>query len=245
MARTGSAERPNARRPISAILLAAGLSRRFGRPKQLAELEGAALVRRALETLERAPVDEIVVVVGHRAPEVSREVRGTRARVVHNESFAEGLGSSLREGVAAIDSRSVAAIVCLADQPFVTRSLISRIVSRYRRTGVDVVASTAGGLVSPPVLFSRRLFGELSGVKGDRGAKAVIESHPGFETVEAGAHALLDVDTEADLERAGRILRLGGVRRSGRGRGAGRPSPGLPSSATRSARRPRHTRRSE
>ena len=229
---------------VSAILLAAGLSRRFGRPKQLAELEGAALVRRALATLERAPVDEIVVVVGHRAADVAKAFPETEAKVVYNEDYREGIGSSLKRGLAELDGDSSAVLVCLADQPFVTPVLIARIVSRYRRTGADVVASYSNGHVSPPVLFSSGLYGEIAKLRSDRGARAIIDDHPGYEKVRARPSALLDVDTEDDLERAESILKLGAVRRGARARGGDAASRVRLSSGTRRTPRRAGTRRS-
>jgi molybdenum cofactor cytidylyltransferase len=208
---------------VSAILLAAGLSSRFGKAKQLVEFDGTPLVSRAVAVLERAPVGEIVVVVGHRAAEVTRELEGTGARVVVNEHYERGLGSSLKTGVGALSRDSRAVVVCLADQPLVTEELIGRIVSRYRQTGADVVASVSEGLVTPPVLFSSRLYGEMAELSGDRGARFIIEKHPGFEKVDVEPDLLLDVDTEEDLERARRIRGDGQVRTCRRARAADGP----------------------
>jgi molybdenum cofactor cytidylyltransferase len=209
---------------VSAILLAAGLSSRFGgRAKQLAELEGTTLVSRGVATLERSPVGEIVLVVGHRAAEVGRAVEGTSAKVVVNENYETGLGSSLKVGVGALSGESSAVVVCLADQPFVTSELIGRIVSRRRSTGADVVASFSGGLVTPPVLFSSRLYGEMAELRGDRGARFIIERHPGFEKIEVEPDVLLDVDTEEDLGRARAALEDGTVTTGKRAQEGGAP----------------------
>ncbi len=204
---------------VSAILLAAGLSTRFGRPKQLAELEGAALVRRALDTLERSPVDEIVVVLGHRAPEVVKLVGEGNARVVINEDYRSGLASSIRAGLNAVSRGSDAVLICLADQPLVSRRLVASIVTRWRRTEADIVVSMSRGLISPPVLFSRKLYRELEGLRGDRGAKAIVERHPGFEKVRVRPETLLDVDTEQELILAREALERLAVRRPARARG--------------------------
>jgi molybdenum cofactor cytidylyltransferase len=208
---------------VSAILLAAGLSSRFGKAKQLAEFEGMTLVSRAVATLELAPVGEIVVVVGHRATEVARALEGTTAKIIVNENYETGLGSSLKTGVGALSKESRAVVVCLADQPFVTAELIGRIVSRYRRTGADVVASFSEGLVAPPVLFSSKLYGEMAELRGDKGAKFIIEKHPGFEKVQVKSDLLLDVDNEEDLMRAHRILSAGLVRTDTKAPGADGP----------------------
>jgi len=233
--------------PVSAVLLAAGRSSRFGSTKQLAVLGGETLLGRALATLRRSPVDEVIVVVGHRAEDVSRMALG--ARVVVNEEYGTGMASSLRAGIGAVAPGAGAAVVCLADQPFVTPRLVSRLVARHRLTGADVVASccrspSGGALVAPPVLFNRRVFAEVAGLGGDRGAKAVIEAHPGFERVSVGCRALLDVDEAADLEAARAILRRSSVSRRERARGAGGPSPARPSSGPRPTRPAAGSRRS-
>jgi len=202
-----------------------------------------ALVRRAQTTLELSLVEEIVVVVGHRAGLVARELRGTSARVVVNEDYRSGLGTSLKSGVAALGSGSRAVVVCLADQPFVTVELIDRLVARYRRTGSDVVASASRGLISPPVLFSRRLYGELAELRGDRGAKSIIERHPGYEEVRVRPEILLDVDTEEDLRRASVILSYRTIR-GRKGRGADGPGRSRPSSGSRRSLREAGIRRS-
>jgi molybdenum cofactor cytidylyltransferase len=204
---------------VSAILLAAGLSGRFGSPKQLAELEGAALVNRALDTLERSPVDEIIVVVGHSAPEVARIIAGAKAKVVVNREYRSGLASSIRAGLAAVSQESGAAIICLADQPLISPRLLARIVSRWRLTKAGIVVSSSQGQISPPVLFSRRLFHELEELRGDRGAKSVVERHPGFESVQVRSGALLDVDTEKELVQARAALRRRVVSKPARVRG--------------------------
>ena len=206
---------------VSAVLLAAGLSSRFGRPKQLAELEGEALVRRAVWTLERSPVNEVIVVVGHRAADVVGAFGRTRAKIVYNERYKLGPGSSLKAGLSALSGESRALLVCLADQPFVTPRLIGTIVSRHVKTGADVVASFSDGHVSPPVIFSWRLYGEIANIPDGTGAKAIIENHPGFEKVGVKRGTLLDVDTEEDLEKARKTLSHDSVRKVTKAREAG------------------------
>lgn len=211
---------------VSAILLAAGLSTRFGATKQLERLGGEPLVRLALAALLGSHVDEVVVVVGHQARAVAREVIGANARVVFNENYRSGMGSSIKAGLAHLSPRSQAVLICLADQPLLTPRAADRIVARWRRTAADIVASSSGGVVSPPVLLSRRLYGELALIPDGTGARALIERHPGYERVDFAGQALLDVDTEGDMERARRAQRVTRARRS---RVGGRPSRALPS----------------
>lgn len=192
---------------VSGLLLAAGTSSRFGRVKQLAELDGTALVERSVKMLEDADVDEVVVVLGHAAPEVRSRLDGASAKIVLNTNFRTGLGSSLRLGVESLDRKSKAVVVCLSDQPFVTSELVNRIVARFRETGMDAIAASAGGVVSPPVLIGRKLYSEVGELSGDKGAKSIVMGQPKLEIVEVEEEALLDVDTEEQLAKAREILR--------------------------------------
>lgn len=222
---------------ISAVLLAAGSSSRFGGVKQLALIDGkTTLVGRAVAMLKRSKVESIVVVLGNRSEEVRERMGklGTGVRVMANEEFRSGLSSSLKAGLMASPEDSDAIVVALADQPLVTSELIDEIVSRYLETGCPVVTASSGDLVSPPVLLDRSLYGDLLALEGDVGARQIILKHAPFERVEVERDALLDVDTQADIQRAREKLALlrGSPRTRSRrspavrARGRARPSSG-------------------
>lgn len=213
---------------VSGLLLAAGSSSRLGRTKQLERLDGVALVSRAAAALARAGVDEVVAVVGHRAADVVDALGEKTAKVVMNREYKNGLSSSLRKGVEALDVRSEAVVVCLADQPFVNSELIDRIIDRFVETGAEAVAAGSGDLVSPPVLLSRKLYGKISKLTGDKGAKSVALAEPTFQKVEVNEDTLLDVDTEEALIKAKRLL--AGTASTATGRAADTPARRRPSS---------------
>jgi len=228
---------------VSGLLLAAGTSSRFGGVKQLAELDGKALVERASKMLERSSVDEVVVVLGHAAPEVRNRLGDSRVRVVLNPEFKRGLSSSLKLGVRSLDGRSDAVVVCLADQPFVTSELVDRLIAKFSQTGADAIASVSGELVSPPVLLSRNLYGQVAELEGDKGAKAIVMGQEDFEKVEVEKETLLDIDTEAQLANARKMTPGEPSKAKGPARGA--PSRGRPSSEKQSPRRREGSRHSE
>jgi molybdenum cofactor cytidylyltransferase len=210
---------------VSGLLLAAGLSSRFRGVKQLAELDGVALVERGALALRESEVDEVVVVLGYAAGEVRKRLDERKVNVVVNPGYKGGMSSSLRVGVDSLDRRSAAVVVCLADQPFVTSVLIDRIISRFRETGADCVAAASGSVVAPPVLISKDLYGLLRGLKGDKGAKAILMSRPDFERVEVDPAALLDIDTEEELSRAENGLPPTARKRAPAGDGPSRSRP--------------------
>ena len=171
--RNGAARRPppgaavrsdtGAGGPVAAVVLAAGASTRMGRNKLLLELNGEAVVRRAARAAIAAGLDPVVVVTGHARREVAAQVGGLGCRSVFNGEYESGPHTSVAAGIGAVgDTGCAAAIVMLADMPLVTPAMLRALVARHRESCAPVVASRYGGeFVAPPILYDRRLFGEL------------------------------------------------------------------------------------
>jgi molybdenum cofactor cytidylyltransferase len=198
-------------RPVpSAILLAAGASSRFQGTKLLARIGGKTLLERALDSVPASEVRETVVVVGHDAASVSAALAGVKdATVVVNADYRAGLGSSIRAGILALAKDTNGAMLLLADQPFISRSLLHRLLRAFEEGGSKgIVATAQGDLVTPPVVFSKRYFGELARLRGDQGARSVIQRHaPDVSLVRVRSRrTLADIDTRDDFEEARRLL---------------------------------------
>ena len=183
------------------VVLAAGASRRFGSQKLLAPFRGAPLVRRTVEGLLAASLDELVVVLGREAVAVAAALSGLVVRTVVNPAYASGMSTSLRAGLDAVGPEAEAVVVALADQPGVGAEIVDRLVARHRAGGAPVVAPLyRGGVRGNPVLFDRSLFGELRAVTGDEGARSVIARDPArVALVEIDAEMPRDVDVPGDL----------------------------------------------
>jgi len=193
----------------SAVLLAAGASSRFLGTKQLAQIGGKTLVERALDAIP-VEVRETVVVLGHEATAVAAAL-GVRkgVTVVLNADYRAGMGGSIRTGILALASEAEGAMILLADQPFVTRPLLRRMLREFEAGGArGIVAAAQGDLVTPPAIFSRKYFGELADLRGDQGARSVIERHPrDVHLVRVRSRrTLTDIDTRDDLEAARGLL---------------------------------------
>jgi nicotine blue oxidoreductase len=184
---------------IAGLVLAAGEGRRFGRPKALAEIDGERLVDRAVRVLREAGVPSTYVVQGA-AP---LDVPG--AEVVDNPGWAEGMGSSLRAGLAALPSAVEAVIVLLVDQPGMTPAAVRRVVDAAAPAPERaVVVATYDGRRGHPVLLGRGHWPAVTETAvGDRGARDFLARHgDGVVQVECGDVADADdVDTPADLDR--------------------------------------------
>jgi molybdenum cofactor cytidylyltransferase len=188
----------------AAVILAAGQSRRMGRPKQLLELAGQTLLRRAVSTALSSSCRPVIVVLGAHAAQLQSELHGLDAIAVENPAWMDGIGSSVRCGIEATRQRPgvKSAVLMLCDQPLVTAQLIDLLVASQANSGAAIVASEYAGTRGVPALFTRRLFDELVALRPDEGAKQVIARH-GADVVgvpfPAGA---FDIDTPEDLERA-------------------------------------------
>jgi molybdenum cofactor cytidylyltransferase len=199
-------------RPIAAIVLGAGRSSRMGGPnKLLAEIGGKPLVRIVVEAALASRARPVIVVTGHQRERVEAALNGLPVSFAHNPHFAEGLGTSLKTGIAALPADVDGAIVCLGDMPQVDAGLIDRLIGALDPDkGALVVVPTIDGKRGNPVVWSRRFFGDLMTVEGDVGARYLIGRYPEavVEVPLVGNAALTDVDTpealaavKAELER--------------------------------------------
>jgi CTP:molybdopterin cytidylyltransferase MocA len=176
----------------------------MGAPKALVELDGEPLVRRALRVLARGGCDPLLVVIGAAAPEV-RAALPPGVDAVVAQGWAEGMGASLRAGLAALadlDPGPDAALVHLVDLPGVTAGAVARLVTAA--DGPEALVRAAyGGRPAHPVLLGRSHWaGVRESATGDAGARGYLAGHPALRLVECGDLADPDdVDTPEQLAR--------------------------------------------
>ncbi len=204
---------------IPAILLAAGAGSRFGGGKLLASYKGRPLIEAVLSELRRAPVDEIIVVIGSEGERLRRICPYYGARPVENPNWAEGMSTSVRTGLSACHPEARAAVVALADQPLVGAEAVGRLVGAFEG-GARIAVATYGGRPRNPVLFAREVWPLLEReLSGDKGAREVLRRYPELvtEVVCDDVADPADVDTVEDLRRLEELLASGrapGERRS-------------------------------
>ncbi len=193
---------------ISAVLLAAGASRRLGRNKLLLEVGGRPVVRRVAEALLGAEVSEVIVVTGHEAEAVRRALGGLEVRLVHNPRFAEGQVTSLAAGLARADAGAEGILFAQGDQPFLTEALVNALVRAFAGAAPPPLAAAPffGDRRGTPTLFSAELRGDLARLQGDEGGRSILarvqeESPEQFLAVPwEEERAFLDLDTEEAYE---------------------------------------------
>ncbi len=186
-------------RRMAAVVLAAGRSTRMGAiNKLIAEIGGKPLVRIAAEQALASRAKPVIVVTGHEREKVEAALAGLPVRFVHNPHYAEGLGTSLKAGIAAVPAEADGAIVCLGDMPQVDAALIDKMLAAFDpERGALIVAPSIDGRRGNPVVWSRRFFHDLMAIAGDIGARHLIGSYAEavVEVPVAGEAALTDIDT--------------------------------------------------
>jgi molybdenum cofactor cytidylyltransferase len=190
---------------VGAILLAAGESRRLGRPKQLVRFRGEPLVRRAARTALEAGLSPVVVVLRPGAPEEEEVLAGLTVEVVHNAAAGDGVGTSVRAGVAHLRSVAPAApavVLLVCDQPLLEPGHLRSLVTRREEGGAPIVASEYQGVLGVPALFEAELLDELASLGGDIGARQVIRRDPARVSAVPFPEGALDVDDDRDVSAA-------------------------------------------
>jgi len=184
------------------LILAAGAGRRFGGPKQLAELDGVPLLQHAVDAMLAADgVGPVRVVLGAHADRVRAAVELGTATPLVCDGWDEGMAASLRCGVAALEGCDWV-VVTLGDQPRITARVIAAVVAEAARAPADCTAVRAAydGRPGHPVALARSLLPAVAELRGDVGARDLLEG-PATRTVELGGLSRPDdVDVPADLE---------------------------------------------
>lgn len=181
-----------------AIVLAAGASKRLGRPKQLVEVDGEPLLRHVVRSvLATAPCECIVVLDD--AARFDASLGGLGLRIVRIPDAATGMAASLRAGVAALDARCAGALVAVTDQPALDADHLDALCTAWRAAPGLAIASAYAGVIGVPALLPRGWFGAVATLSGDIGARALLRSRSDVVAIEAPELAR-DIDTPRDLE---------------------------------------------
>lgn len=184
---------------LHVIVLAAGASRRFGSPKQLVRLDGRPILHTVVSRAVEVAGHAVTVVLGSGAADLAGLLRHTPASVVINRSWEEGIGSSIRTGVARLPGSCAAVLIALADQPAVTADDLRRLAGAWRARPDHIVASQYGGITGVPAVFPAWSFAELLELRGDQGAQRLLHRHAARLLRIPNPAAALDIDTPEDL----------------------------------------------
>ncbi|MFY7794870.1 MAG: nucleotidyltransferase family protein [Chitinophagaceae bacterium] len=186
------------------ILLAAGESRRLGRPKQLLVHDGEPLITRALHAAFGLDGLPVIVVLGAHADRMLHLLEDKGVHLVRNPEWAEGMASSVRCGVQEAARRfpeTDGVIIIVCDQPGLAPQTLQGLIDLQRNTGLPVAAASYAGRLGTPAIFHRSIFPELLKLSGDRGARQLLQQLGPQVAVLSFEEGALDIDTEEDYQR--------------------------------------------
>jgi len=175
----------------------------MGTPKQLLRLGGQTLLECTLNNVRGSGVKDIVLVLGAAADEIRQQLSTEGVRVVVNPDFEQGMGTSLGRGLGALGAEIEAALIVLADQPFVRSSTLDRMIACWQRHAPQILIPRYRGFRGNPILLDRSVFPELMNLTGEVGCRAIFGSHSGsvHKLAVEDAGILLDIDSLEDWKR--------------------------------------------
>jgi molybdenum cofactor cytidylyltransferase len=181
------------------LILAAGASTRLGQPKQLVRLGGRPALHYVLSSALAMPDCTVSVVVGAHARDLTVLVGRTSASIVVNRQWEEGIASSIRAGLSAAPPASDAVTILLGDQVALTTDDLKRLNDAWKGEEGSIVASVYAQHVGVPAIFPRPFFPELMQLRGDQGARAILERNAYRLVRVPMPNAAIDLDTPEDL----------------------------------------------
>jgi molybdenum cofactor cytidylyltransferase len=184
---------------LHALVLAAGSASRFGSPKQLVRIGGQPMLHRAVSQATEVVGHAVTVVLGAYADQLAPLLKHTSASVLINRHWEEGMASSLRAGVASLPGSCDGVLVVLADQVSVTTFDLKRLATAWKRQPEWLIAATYDGHVGAPAIFPRSSFPAFSDLRGDAGARSILQRHIDRCLRIPMPNAAIDIDRPEDL----------------------------------------------
>lgn len=191
---------------ISAIILAAGESRRMGQNKLLLPFRGQTLIERIIDTVLSSEVSEVIVVLGHEAVRVREVCQTRRIKFVQNDNYKGGMTTSIQVGVQAADTKTDGLMICLSDLPLIEPDELNHLIYAFEtavKAKKNIAISVFEGQQGNPVIFSSIYKNEILEHKGQKGCKGIIKQNPEqvLEVEMTTDHVLRDMDTLEDYEK--------------------------------------------
>jgi molybdenum cofactor cytidylyltransferase len=196
---------------IGIIILAAGASRRMGRPKQLLPINGQPLLLHAVDEALSTLVQEVIVVIGSNADTHIELLETYPVHIVINDQWKDGIGSSIKTGLKAFTSKVPnpdAVLFMVGDQPAITFEYLTKMIQAFDPSSPSTIASGYSDTVGVPALFPRNQFDTILSIDDAHGAKVLLQNHSDLHVLHC-PEGLMDIDTPEDYEKFKGQLQLG------------------------------------
>jgi len=191
------------RNSVAVIILAAGTSSRMGQPKQLLSYRGETLISYVIKCAIASSANLVITILGANGDRIEDNIGSFPITILKNNVWNEGISSSIRCGISYVEkyfSEIEAVIFLTCDQPFISTNLIDKIIDCYDADSQPIIASQYATTIGIPVLFPRILFPEIIQLKGDRGAKKIIERYRDRLKTIYFSRGEIDLDTFEDYQ---------------------------------------------
>ena len=182
------------------IILAAGKSSRFGRPKQTLFYNGKSLLQHVADEALKATLHPVVIITGANEEKVLEKIDPSGLTIVHNEFWDEGMATGISKGIDKLENMEVikSVIISVCDQPFLSSDILRQLIDKKQHTGKGIIAAAYAGTVGVPVLFDKKYFKALKELEKGEGAKKLIHLFPeDLASIDFQAGSI-DIDTEED-----------------------------------------------
>ena len=160
---------------ISAILLAAGQSKRMNGENKLAkEIQGIPLIKLSVKNILASSINELIIVLGHQKEIIEQLIeKNEKIKYVFNENFESGMASSIKKGLNNLSEKTQTFFICLGDMPMVSSDIYNQLIkSKYKK---EIIIPTYKGQQGNPVLFDKSMKEKIMNITGDVGAKKIFE----------------------------------------------------------------------
>ncbi len=189
---------------LSVVILAAGSASRINQAKMLLPFEKTTILQSIIEQAKEVDPDTICLVTGKYHSEIESIIQDEQIQIVFNERWKEGMSGSIKKGLDFLLQKQPemkALLILVADQPFITGTLLRKMIEIQIQTKKGIIAAYYAGISGTPVLFTSNHFSNLEKLMGDKGARSILQQYPEDLMTVDFPLGEIDIDTEDDYKK--------------------------------------------